>query len=97
MGGDSRSRIVILFGAREPPLPFDGAGGTFEYAVGKTKHKRQSSMKEWRKSTTTRASIMVRMGTTPATRTKMPLPSIPLAFCKCQKKKNSILKLPTKE
>jgi hypothetical protein len=80
--GDS---VVGGFVVGESPLPFDAAIVIFkEYVVGKTKHNRQSSMKEWRKSTTTRASILVRMmlknGETPATRMKIPLPLIRLAF-----------------
>jgi hypothetical protein len=74
--GDS---VVGGFAVGESPLPFDAAIVIFEeYVVGKMKHNWQSSMKEWRKSTTTRASILVRMmvknGETPATRVKMPLP-----------------------
>jgi hypothetical protein len=80
--GDS---VVGWFVVGESPLPFDAAIVIFEeYVVGKMKHNRQSSMNEWGKSTTTRASILVRMmvknGETPATRVKTPLRLIRLAF-----------------
>jgi hypothetical protein len=89
--GDS---VVGGFVVGESPLPFDAVIVIFEeYVVGKTKHNRQSSMKEWRKSTTTRASIIVRTmvknGETPATRVKMPLRLIRLAFAVMGKGKQS--------
>jgi hypothetical protein len=88
---NNRSIIAVVVDVGEHCQPFDAASGTFEYVVDQLQHKRaavlpilitsmawnmQSLKKEWRNSTTTGASMlvrmMVRMATKPATQTKIP-------------------------